>query len=77
MKILLLHAFGQTAFDSEAVLAYGSLDNLIASDTLAGIPNRETSLGHLWEAANMPEPEPQSQPQEEGEEATAGKEAAE
>lgn len=55
MKILLLHSGGQTAFDSEAVLAFGSLGILLASDLLAGIPNRETSLGHLWKAANRSE----------------------
>lgn len=55
MNILLLHAGGQTAFASEAVLAYGSLENLIASDLLSGIPAREKSLGYLWEAANLPE----------------------
>lgn len=51
--ILLIHAFGRSAFDAEAVKAYGSLENLIASDTLAGIPDREKSLTQLWEAANI------------------------
>ena len=51
--ITLLHAYGQTTFERESVKAYGSLENLIESDTLAGIPNREKSLSQLWEAANM------------------------
>lgn len=55
MKILLLHYGGQTSFDSETILGYGSLENLISSDILNGIPNREKSLGDLWEAANLPE----------------------
>ena len=50
--ITLLHAYGQTTFERESVKAYGSLENLIASETLAGIPNREKSLTQLWEAAN-------------------------
>lgn len=49
--IILLHAYGQSAFSSEEIIAYGSLDNLMASDLLAGIPNREKSLMQLWEAA--------------------------
>ena len=44
-------------FDAEAVKAYGSLEALIASDTLAGIPNREKSLTKLWEAAHIEFPE--------------------
>ena len=51
---MLMHSGGASTFAREEVLAYGSLDNLIASDLLAGIPNREVSLGQLWEAANMP-----------------------
>lgn len=39
------------------IRAYGSLENLIAGDTLAGIPNREKSLTQLWEAANKELPE--------------------
>lgn len=54
MNILHLHSGGQTAFDSEDIRAYGSLENLIASDVLAGIANREASLASLWEAAKMP-----------------------
>lgn len=72
--IVLLHAGGQTAFDAEAVLAYGSLDNIIASDVLGGIPNRETSLGHLWEAANLPAADVDA-PQEAETESGAGEEA--
>lgn len=53
MTIILLHAGGQTAFESSAVLAYGSLENLIAGDLLAGVPMREKSLKDLWDAAEM------------------------
>ncbi len=56
MKIDLFHAGGQTAFESEDVLSYGSLDALIAGDMLAGIPDRERSLASLWRAAQLPEP---------------------
>ena len=52
-NILLLHALGQGTFDSAEVRAYGSVENLIASDVLAGVPNREKSLTQLWEAANL------------------------
>lgn len=50
-SIVLFHAFGQSTFYPEAVLQYGSLENLIASETLAGVPNREKSLTQLWDAA--------------------------
>ena len=52
-NILLIHTYGQSTFKREDVLAFGSLKKLIASDTLAGIPNREKSLSELWEAANL------------------------
>lgn len=51
--IILLHAYGQSAFNSRDILAYGSLENLMASDTLSDVPNREKSLTQLWEAASM------------------------
>ena len=54
-NILLLHALGQDTFDSAEVRAYGSVENLIASDVLAGVPHREKSLTQLWEAANLPD----------------------
>ena len=76
MNILLLHAGGQTAYDSEAVKAYGSLENLIASDELAGIPNREKSLGQLWEAAHMPVPDWEELAAPESESASEGEKAA-
>lgn len=51
--ILLLHAYGQTAFNSGDIIAYGGLDRLMASDILADVPKREKSLAQLWEAAQM------------------------
>lgn len=51
--IVLFHAMGQTSFELEDVQAYRSLENLIESDVLAGVPNREKSLTQLWEAAQM------------------------
>lgn len=68
--IILLHAYGQSTFRREDIRAYGSLEALITSDTLAGIPNREKSLSQLWEAANMEIPEPpetEGNPQEQAE----------
>lgn len=73
-SICLLHAYGQSTFTVEEIRAYGSLENLIASDTLAGVPNRENSLSQLWEAAQqlaeLPDfippsaAEPEQEPQE-------------
>lgn len=65
MKILLLHTYGQTTFDSEDIRDYGSLEALMESDILQGVPNREKSLSQLWEAANMvidemEEPQPET-----------------
>lgn len=54
MKITHLHSGGQTTFESEDIKAYGSLDNLIASDILPGIHDREASLASLWAGANQP-----------------------
>lgn len=73
--ITLLHAYGQTTFERESVKAYGSLENLIASGTLAGIPNREKSLTQLWEAANRVfDDEPEQEPAQESPEETTEKE---
>lgn len=52
-NIILLHVYGQSAFNSGDIIAYGSLENLMASDTLSDVPNREKSLTQLWEAASM------------------------
>ena len=73
---MLLHTYGSTVFDGEAVKAYGSLENLIASDMLAGIPNREKSLTQLWEAAHIeiPEAEPEEDAESESPEETTEKE---
>lgn len=51
-QILLLHAWGQSVFDADAINVYGTLDKLLASDTLQGFPDREASLTNLWEAAH-------------------------
>lgn len=50
---MLVHAYGQSAFDSEEIRAYGSLEELTASDILQGVPNREKSLSQLWEGSQM------------------------
>lgn len=75
-NILLIHTYGQSTFKREDVLAFGSLENLIASDTLAGIPNREKSLSELWEAAHIeiPEAEPMEEAESESPEETTEKE---
>lgn len=54
--ILHYHAGGgPSQFDAADIVAYGSLDNLIASGVLAGIPGREASLAELWAAAHVAE----------------------
>lgn len=51
--ICLLHAYGQSTFTKEEIKDYGSLENLMASEILQEIPNREKSLTQLWEAAHI------------------------
>lgn len=70
-NIVLIHAYGQTTFNDEEIRAYGSLESLMASDILAGIPNREKSVRQLWEAAQSiayptgtPDPEEQETAEE-------------
>lgn len=46
--ILLLHAYGQSTFNAEEIRKYGSVEALIGSDILQGVPNREKSLNDLW-----------------------------
>lgn len=48
--ITLIHAFGQLTFDVDSVRAFGTLENLMESEILQGVPNREKSLTQLWEA---------------------------
>lgn len=65
MNITQFHAYGKTTFRSEDIRAYGSLEALIESDILQGVPDREKSLSQLWEAANMvidekEEPQPET-----------------
>lgn len=57
VSIFIFHAFGQSTFESDEILAYGSLENLMASEILQGVPNREKSLTQLWEAAHIEVPE--------------------
>lgn len=52
IDIILLHSGGQTAYNSAAIRAYGSVEALIESDLLPDVQGREKSLWHLWEAAN-------------------------
>ncbi len=54
-NITLLHAYGQSYFNSEEILGYGSLENIMASEVLVGIPNREKSITELWAAAHVAE----------------------
>lgn len=58
MRTLNVYTGGRlVGIDADVVLGYGSLDNLMASDTLAGIPNREAIMSDLWAAANRPAPD--------------------
>lgn len=70
VSIFIFHAFGQSTFESDEILAYGSLENLTASEILQGVPNREKSLTQLWEAAHIeiPEEPAEEMPQAETEE---------
>lgn len=56
--IVLFHALGQSSFKYEEIAQkFNSLEELMESDILTEIPNREKSLTQLWEAAHTEIPE--------------------